>query len=369
MATRVTSGKPGRATATHRRKGAILDAALECFSTLGYDQTTLADIRERADASTGSIYHHFGSKDQIAASLYLDGVRQTQTAGLEALLRTRTARTGIASQVAAYIDWVVANPDFARFLFAMRHAPFVESEDPAIDDLNQDVYQGAARWLNDRVDAGELPELEPAIRWAIVFGPCRHWAGSLAQRSSAFSFSSCFNRARSSLVKPGRWPASVSARRTQWRSVSWLIDSFAEIDSIAFHCDGYSSWWSKTIRTARSRTSAGYGGRERLLRSDIAPSSQGLEQSPIPGRSNPFDARPDLTSIWSLFAPAALGDAPVTCPWRYPAKRPPTRRSRVGTFRCSSGDPGSTTARLLLRSTRSSPQSLCGLGNQRQPRR
>ena len=29
-----------------------------------------------------------------------------------------------------------------------------------------------------RVAAGELPDLEPAMRWAIVFGPCRHWAGS-----------------------------------------------------------------------------------------------------------------------------------------------------------------------------------------------
>ena len=47
--------------------------------------------------------------------------------------------------------------------------------------------------------------------------------------------------ARSSVVSPGRRPASVSARRTQIRSVSWLMSSFSDIDSIAFHCDGYSS--------------------------------------------------------------------------------------------------------------------------------
>ena len=41
--------------------------------------------------------------------------------------------------------------------------------------------------------------------------------------------------------EPGRVPTSISARRTQIRSVSWLIPSFAEIDSIAFHCEGYSS--------------------------------------------------------------------------------------------------------------------------------
>jgi AcrR family transcriptional regulator len=104
-----------RAESTSERRQDILDAALECFSTMGYEQTTLADIRERAGASTGSIYHHFGSKERIAAALYLDGLRQTQDAGMEALLRTRTARTGITALVAAYIDWVVAHPAFASF--------------------------------------------------------------------------------------------------------------------------------------------------------------------------------------------------------------------------------------------------------------
>ena len=167
-----------RAEATAARRQAILDAALECFSTIGYDQTTLADIRRMAGASTGSIYHHFGSKEQIAASLYLEGVRQTQEAGVEALLRTRTARTGIAAQVAAYIDWVVEHPAMARFLFGMRHATFLSDDEATIATLNRDVHRRGAQWVADRVAAGELPDIEPAMRWALVFGPCRHWAGS-----------------------------------------------------------------------------------------------------------------------------------------------------------------------------------------------
>lgn len=171
--------EPGaRAAATGARRQAILDAALECFSTLGYDQTTLADIRARSGASTGSIYHHFGSKERIAASLYLHGVRQTQVAGLTALLRTRTARTGVAAQVGAYIDWVVEHPELARYLFAMRHAPFLDDDEPEIDALNREVHERAAAWVADRVAAGDLPDIEPAVRSALIFGPCRHWAGS-----------------------------------------------------------------------------------------------------------------------------------------------------------------------------------------------
>jgi AcrR family transcriptional regulator len=169
---------PGRAGATRRRRQAILDAALACFSDEGYDETTVADIRRRAGASTGSIYHHFGSKEQIAATLYLEGLRQSQEAGLAALLRTRTVRTGVAAQVSAYLDWVVAHPEMARFLFGMRHAPFLDDAEPTIGGMNRDVQARAAAWIADRVAAGELPDLEPAMRWAIVYGPCRQWAGA-----------------------------------------------------------------------------------------------------------------------------------------------------------------------------------------------
>jgi AcrR family transcriptional regulator len=161
--------------ATSRRQS-ILDAALACFTTAGYDQTTLADIRQGAGASTGSIYHHFGSKEQIAASLYLDAVRDTQRAGLEALLRTRTGRTGIHALVHAYLDWVEAHPDHARFLLWMRHADFLVADEPQLDALNAVVAQQTADWFAARITVGELPDIDPAIRRALVFGPCRHWA-------------------------------------------------------------------------------------------------------------------------------------------------------------------------------------------------
>jgi len=80
---------------------------------------------------------------------------------------------------------------------------------------------------------------------------------SLARRSSLFSRSRSFIRVRSSVVSPGRRHSSVSARRTQSRNVSWLIESFSATDPIAAHQDEYSSWWSRTMRIARSLISVG----------------------------------------------------------------------------------------------------------------
>jgi AcrR family transcriptional regulator len=167
-----------RTDATRARRQAILDAALACFSSLGYDGTTLADIRARARASTGSIYHHFDSKESIAAALYVQCVAETQEAGLRALARARSGRDGVAALVRSYVDWVVANPEKARFLLGTRHERFLDADEPVLADMNDRSHERAGRWYADRVAAGELPALEPAIVQALVLGPCRHWAGA-----------------------------------------------------------------------------------------------------------------------------------------------------------------------------------------------
>ena len=61
---------------------------------------------------------------------------------------------------------------------------------------------------------------------------------SFARFSSRTSRSSSFNRWRSSVVRPLRWPVSRSAWRTHRRSVSAVHPSLLAIDAIAAHCDG-----------------------------------------------------------------------------------------------------------------------------------
>ena len=161
---------------TRGRQREILEAALACFAEQGVAATSIEQVRARSSASTGSIYHHFGSKEQIAGSLYLDAVRATQAHGVAALLRTRTARTGIHALVHSYLDWVEANPDRARFLLWMRHAEFVAPGEPEIDALNAEVERRVHDWYAQRITVGELPDVDPSIRRALVFGPCRHWA-------------------------------------------------------------------------------------------------------------------------------------------------------------------------------------------------
>ena len=62
-----------RAARGQRRRD-LLEAALVCFSAHGIEGATVEMILARCGASIASLYHHFGSKDGLAAALYLEGI-------------------------------------------------------------------------------------------------------------------------------------------------------------------------------------------------------------------------------------------------------------------------------------------------------
>ncbi len=55
-----------RAEATRRR---ILESAVDLFNDLGYGETGLADVLQRAGVSKGAFYYHFDSKEAVAGAI------------------------------------------------------------------------------------------------------------------------------------------------------------------------------------------------------------------------------------------------------------------------------------------------------------
>jgi AcrR family transcriptional regulator len=55
-----------RAEATRRR---IIDSAVDLFDELGYGETGLADVLQRAGVSKGAFYYHFDSKEAVASAI------------------------------------------------------------------------------------------------------------------------------------------------------------------------------------------------------------------------------------------------------------------------------------------------------------
>src|SRR3954471_14596924 len=103
------------AETTTSRRAEILDAALAAFDDRGALTATLDDIRERSGASIGSIYHHFGDKEGIAASLYAQLLGEWQRGFVNAL-RAKGAEAGVRAAVDYHLRWAARHPTAMRFL-------------------------------------------------------------------------------------------------------------------------------------------------------------------------------------------------------------------------------------------------------------
>ncbi len=173
-----------RHSRSEQRRREILDAALACFTELGFSATTMADIRQRSGASTGSIYHHFKNKEQLAGALYLEGLKRYQQGLISELKRHRQAECGIRGVVAFHLRWVEQHPPWAKYLQDMRRTESVVALDDDIAALNRGFVVQAQQWLSPFIERGQLKSLALDLYLAVLFGPCneygRYW---LARRT------------------------------------------------------------------------------------------------------------------------------------------------------------------------------------------
>lgn len=161
---------------TELRKREIIEAALACFIGLGYDRTGISDIREKAGASTGSLYHHFGSKEQLAGEVYLEGIRDYQSGYVRALEEQTDAEKGIRAVIEYHLKWVDANRDWAQFLFRMRHLEFMELKEAEFSELNREFFGRVAAWFRKQIAAGAIRRLSPDLYPAVLMGPCQEFS-------------------------------------------------------------------------------------------------------------------------------------------------------------------------------------------------
>ena len=164
-------GASGQHTTTESRRKAILQAALKSFSTKGFTETTMEDIRRLSGASTGSIYHHFENKEMLAQALYVEG-RGDLNAALLASITDRHLREGIKAMVYAYIDWFEQHPDLGQYIMQ------ADSTERFPQNLYVPLVIGPSkeyvrRWLRTRLTAEMQEAREPLAEaaWKVLSPP------------------------------------------------------------------------------------------------------------------------------------------------------------------------------------------------------
>ena len=112
---------------TDKRK-ALLNSALELFSTRGYENTPTSLISKNAGVATGTLFHHFSSKEELINQLYLDCKSGLMTAIDNNIISKTTVEEKLKSIWEGMIRWGLENED--RFLFIMQYktTSFIKKE-------------------------------------------------------------------------------------------------------------------------------------------------------------------------------------------------------------------------------------------------
>ena len=172
-----TSSPEGTPTADRRHD--ILAGALACAIEAGVESISIERVRAHCGASVGSIYHHFGSREGIVAALFFD-IFHEQSRHIQAQLAAAQApENGVRALVTGYLDWVVAHPEHARFLFQART---VVAGGPRAGDLAESAHrrnQALLDWFEPHRQSGVVTEVPCELMPSLVMGPvqsyCRAW--------------------------------------------------------------------------------------------------------------------------------------------------------------------------------------------------
>lgn len=146
-----------------RNRAALIAAAIELFTSNGYEQTTVEQIAEMAGVAPRTFFHHFAAKDDILFDGYADRLA-------EAIRRFRAARSrslwgALAEASEAVAEAITDNPE----LFLVRatmysnlpalRATMLRINDDWIDQMSTEV----ARWLGTDEAADVRPRLAATV--------------------------------------------------------------------------------------------------------------------------------------------------------------------------------------------------------------
>jgi len=168
----------GESESTEKRRREILDAALKCFLKSDVPRTTIEQIRMESGASAGSIYHLFSGKDEIAVTLFVEGMQLYHQKIMRVLKSETTARGSIRAIVATHLQDNVDDP--ARSLFETRMGMAVDvgeiSEQYRL--LNDQFAQAVWQHFEPFIERGDLVRLRPELYFALIVGPAAHLSRS-----------------------------------------------------------------------------------------------------------------------------------------------------------------------------------------------
>jgi AcrR family transcriptional regulator len=138
-------------------RAALLAAAADAFSTLGYGETTVREIVRRTDLASGTFYNYFPDKESVFRALVEERVVPLRAAVRSARLEGDSLESFVRSGFRAYFGFIASDPALLALMRrnsgAIRTLVGTPVLDAGVSELMEDLEAAIARGEIPRVDA------------------------------------------------------------------------------------------------------------------------------------------------------------------------------------------------------------------------
>ncbi len=149
----------------------ILAAALKLFVDQGYFNTNVPDLSRESQCSVGSIYHNFKSKEEVASSLYDEGLKAFRNALNTSINPEDNAEALIKSVVKSFLEFCEVNTQLAKYMWLSRHNEFLsgvikQPTQVGFDRLGRSLTKALKKAIQER----QIRRVNANIIWSVLFG-------------------------------------------------------------------------------------------------------------------------------------------------------------------------------------------------------
>jgi len=145
----------------------ILKKAMKLFVAKGYHNTSIRDIARESKTSTGSIYHHFESKEEIAVELFNKIVLFLSNLFNKIINSEDTTKNKIKELVDSLLKMAQDDKIVLEYALNTKHKEIIKEGKPI---CSSEPFETLRAFLKNEMEKGNIRKIDPYIATICLTG-------------------------------------------------------------------------------------------------------------------------------------------------------------------------------------------------------
>lgn len=151
---------------TVTKKQAIMNTALTLFVSQGFYATSTASIAKQAGVATGTLFHHFPSKEALMTQLFLDTKHEFADHLTQQLSQSSDISMDAKQLWFAAINWGIDNPEKQSFFQQYSMSPSIPIE------IREEAMTSILGFIANMIEVGQQKGLLANYPQALMLESC-----------------------------------------------------------------------------------------------------------------------------------------------------------------------------------------------------